>query len=83
MAFRSSWSRFPPITLSAVTRDRRHRQDDEHYAADLYVRLDESPRILQPVAQIVLIGVRGSWDAGLRCDGDVGLHGCLAAGVGL
>jgi hypothetical protein len=33
MASRSSWSRFSPITLSAATRDRRHRQDDELYAA--------------------------------------------------
>jgi hypothetical protein len=33
MASRSSWSRFPPITLSAATRDRRHRHDDELYAA--------------------------------------------------
>jgi hypothetical protein len=28
-ASKSSWSRLPPITLSAVTCDRRHRQDDE------------------------------------------------------
>ena len=34
----SSWSRFPPITLSGVTRDRLHRQGDEPYAADPYVR---------------------------------------------
>jgi len=34
MASRSSWSRFPPITLSVVTRDRRHRQDDDPYAAE-------------------------------------------------
>jgi hypothetical protein len=34
MASRSSWSRFPPITLSVVTRDRRHRQDDDSYAAE-------------------------------------------------
>jgi hypothetical protein len=33
MASRSSWSRFPPITLSAATRDRRHHQADELYAA--------------------------------------------------
>jgi hypothetical protein len=32
MASRSSWSRFPPIILSAVTPD-RHRHDDEPYAA--------------------------------------------------
>jgi hypothetical protein len=35
MASRSSWPAFPPITLSALTRDRRHRQDDESCAADL------------------------------------------------
>jgi len=29
----SSWSRFPPITLSAVTHDRRHRRGDEPHAA--------------------------------------------------
>jgi hypothetical protein len=29
MASGSSWSRFPLITLSAVTRDQRHRQGDE------------------------------------------------------
>ncbi len=34
MASGSSWSRFPLITLSAVTRDQRHRQGDEPYAAD-------------------------------------------------
>jgi hypothetical protein len=34
MASRSSWSRFLPIILSAAIRDRRHRQDDEPYAAD-------------------------------------------------
>jgi hypothetical protein len=28
-ASRSSWSRFPLITLFAVTHDRRHRQGDE------------------------------------------------------
>jgi predicted enzyme related to lactoylglutathione lyase len=33
MASRSCWSRFPPITLSAATRDRRHRQGDDPYAA--------------------------------------------------
>jgi hypothetical protein len=33
MASRSYQSRFPPITRSAVTRDRRHRQDDELDAA--------------------------------------------------
>jgi hypothetical protein len=40
MASRSSWSRFPPITLSAATRDRRHHQADELYAAveDVSVR---------------------------------------------
>jgi len=32
MASRSSWSRFPPIALSAATCDRRHRQDDDRYA---------------------------------------------------
>jgi predicted enzyme related to lactoylglutathione lyase len=32
MGSRSSWSWFPPITLSA-TRDRRHHQADELYAA--------------------------------------------------
>jgi hypothetical protein len=37
-ASRSSWSRFPPITLCAATRDRRHHQADELYAAieDVY-----------------------------------------------
>jgi len=39
MASRSSWSRSPPITLSAATRDRRHRQDDELYAAEPDVHL--------------------------------------------
>jgi len=34
----SSWSRFPPITLSGVTRDRLHRQGDEPYAADPDIR---------------------------------------------
>ena len=34
MASRSSWSRFPPITLPAATRDRRHHQADELYAAN-------------------------------------------------
>src|SRR5215510_4343475 len=34
MASKSFWSRFPPITLFAVTRDRGHHQDDELYAAD-------------------------------------------------
>jgi catechol 2,3-dioxygenase-like lactoylglutathione lyase family enzyme len=29
----SSWSRFPPVTLSAVTRDRRDRRNDEPPAA--------------------------------------------------
>jgi hypothetical protein len=29
----SSW-RFPPITLSAVTRDRLDRRDNDRYAAD-------------------------------------------------
>ena len=33
MAPRSSWSRFPPITLSAATRDRRRHQADELCAA--------------------------------------------------
>ena len=33
MASRSCWSRFPPITPSAATRDRRHRQGDDPYAA--------------------------------------------------
>ena len=33
-ASRSSWPGFPPITLSAVTPDRRHRQDDELYVAE-------------------------------------------------
>ena len=33
MASRSSWSRFPPITLSAATRDRPDRQNDDPYAA--------------------------------------------------
>src|SRR5262249_13524456 len=32
MASRSSWWRFPPITLSGATRDRRRRPDDELYA---------------------------------------------------
>jgi len=32
MASGSSWSRFPPSTLCAVTRDRPHRHDDETYA---------------------------------------------------
>jgi hypothetical protein len=32
MASASSWSRFPPITLSVVTRDRLHRRDDDRYA---------------------------------------------------
>src|SRR5205807_119694 len=35
MASRSSWSRFPPITFSAGTRDRRHRQDDELCAGQM------------------------------------------------
>ena len=34
MASGSCWSRFPPITLSVVTSDRRYRQSDEPYAAD-------------------------------------------------
>jgi len=34
MASKSCWSRCPPITLSAATRDRRHRQGDDPYAAD-------------------------------------------------
>jgi len=34
MASGSSWSRFPPITRFAATRDRRDRQDDEFYAAE-------------------------------------------------
>ena len=34
----SSWSRFPPIILSSVTRDRLHRQGDEPYAADPDIR---------------------------------------------
>src|SRR6266516_4786678 len=47
MASRSSWSRFPPITLSAVTRDRRHRQDDEFYAAlDFFSKLNTLPGVL-------------------------------------
>jgi hypothetical protein len=33
MASRSCWSRFPPITFSVVTRDRRHRQGADPYAA--------------------------------------------------
>jgi hypothetical protein len=28
-----SWSRFPPITLSATTHEPHHRQDDDPYAA--------------------------------------------------
>ena len=51
MASRSSWSRFPPITLSAVTRDRRHRQDDELYAACAGIAGTKQERIFQPVAQ--------------------------------
>jgi hypothetical protein len=35
MASRSCWLRFPPITLSAATRDRRHRQDDELCAGQM------------------------------------------------
>src|SRR6266516_2228256 len=45
MASRSCWSRFPPITLSAVTRDRRHRQDDELYVADPDVHWGQRSRI--------------------------------------
>jgi len=33
MASGSSWSRFPPITLSGGTRDRFHLQDNDRYAA--------------------------------------------------
>jgi hypothetical protein len=39
MASRSSWTGFPPITCCAVTRDRRHRHDDELYAASEWVLL--------------------------------------------
>src|SRR5437870_12291419 len=39
MASGSSWSRFPSVTLSAVTRYRCHRQGDEAYAA-LWVIFD-------------------------------------------
>jgi hypothetical protein len=40
MASTSSWPGFPPIILSAATRDRRHRQDDELYAADAGVHCE-------------------------------------------
>jgi catechol 2,3-dioxygenase-like lactoylglutathione lyase family enzyme len=41
---------FPPITLSAVTRDRRHHQADELYAADGDVGVTPGRCINQPVA---------------------------------
>jgi hypothetical protein len=35
MASGSSWSRFPPITLSGAISDRFHPQDDDRYAAPI------------------------------------------------
>ncbi len=41
MAPGSSWSRFPPVTLSAATRDRLHRHGDEGASGLLRAPLPE------------------------------------------
>ena len=59
MASRSCWSRFPPITLSAATHDRRHHQADELYAADAGDHAQRWLCINQPVAQSRVGGAHG------------------------
>ena len=73
MASRSSWSRLPPITLSAATRDRRHHQADELYAA----RADVCGRYLVRVRCTSLPVAGSRWGSGTA--GTTGRCGMLHA----
>jgi hypothetical protein len=60
MASGSSWSRYPPITRCAVTRDRRQRHDDGP-SADVVVAGEGMPVTMSMVPRSLWLTAADGW----------------------